>query len=80
MNSLTPLKVPRQLLVKKRKGSDSSVGEVEGVAGDAGNQTDHEKAVVKKTASLIEVSFDDSRSQEYGTRFTAKSPPCSICP
>lgn len=64
MNSLTPLRVPRQLLVKKSRSAKSSrseegeEGEEGGGAGSGGrtgNQTDQEKTIVKKTASLIEV-------------------------
>lgn len=55
MNSLTPLKVPRQLLVKKSRSTDSSQSQGGGGASSE-NQTDHEKTIFKKTASLIEVS------------------------
>ena len=52
MNSLAPLKVPRQLLVKK----SSPAGEEEG-EGEGKNQTDQEKTVLKRTSTLIEVRF-----------------------
>ena len=58
LNSLTPLKVPGQLLVKQRAQSSGGVepeGQSEG-SESIKNQTDHEKTVVKRTASLIEVS------------------------
>lgn len=55
MNSLAPLKVPHQLLVKKRKSVSGSQSQDEGGASSE-NHTDQEKTVLKKTASLIEVS------------------------
>lgn len=58
LNSLAPLKVPRQLLVKQRAQSSEGVEPEEQSGGSESikNQTDHEKTVVKRTASLIEVS------------------------
>ena len=74
MNSLTPLKVPRQLLRKKSRSTDSSQAQSQDEGGaSAENQTDQEKTVVKKTASLIEVSGPGgerqmSRGREWNRR------------
>ncbi len=58
LNSLTPLKVPRQLLARKKSKASSDQGEEEAETGSSvGNQTDKEKTILRKTASLIEVSF-----------------------
>lgn len=59
MNSLAPLKVPRQLLIKKSKSVDSRA-EDGGVACSE-NQTDQEKTVLRKTALLIEVRISRDR-------------------
>jgi hypothetical protein len=63
MNSLTPLKVPRQLLVKKSRSTSQSQDEDETGGGACSkNQTDQEKTVLRNTASLIEVS---GQSHDY---------------
>ena len=52
LSSLRPLKVPKKLLLVKRRRSEGGEG---GGAGDEANQTDLEKSVMKRTASLIKV-------------------------
>ena len=70
MNSLTPLKVPHRLLVRKsRNASSSSSSQDEEGGTSCENQTDQEKSVAKRTASLIEVRTVAERRIHICTHF-----------